>query len=50
MQEIIREIFLDHVALVTTTNNEFVETMCGVHFHDVPQNGLSADLYHGFRP
>ncbi len=49
MQEIVREIFFDQVALVTTTDDEIVHAVSGINLHHVPQDGLAADLDHGLR-
>jgi hypothetical protein len=46
---VVHEIFLDHVALVTQADNEFIVPESGINFHDVPQYGLSANLDHRFR-
>jgi hypothetical protein len=49
MQEVVREILLDHIAFVTEADNELVNAVCGKNFHDVPKDWLAADLYHGLR-
>jgi hypothetical protein len=36
MQKIIGEIFLDDVTLVAAANDEIMNTVGGVHLHDVP--------------
>lgn len=48
MQEIVREIFLDHIAFVTTADNEIVHAVGRVQLHDVPKDRLATDLDHGF--
>ena len=48
VQKIVREVFLDHIALVTEANDEIVNAMMRIHFHDVPQNRLAADFDHRF--
>src|SRR5215469_12167715 len=48
MQEIVRKVFLDHVALVSATNNEVVDPMVGIQLQDMPQNRAAADLNHRF--
>ena len=40
MQKIVREIFLDHVALVTKAYDELRYAECCVQLHDVPEHGL----------
>jgi len=37
VQEVIREILLDNVALVTTTDDEIIDSVGRVDFHDVPK-------------
>lgn len=37
MQKIIGEIFLDHIALVTTAHNKLRESMVGIYFHQMPE-------------
>ena len=49
MQEIIREIFLDDVALVAEADDELRDAEGRVELHDVPEDGLRADLHHGLR-
>jgi hypothetical protein len=49
MQEIIREIFLDDVALVAAADHEVVGAVRRVELHDVPEDGLAADLDHRLR-
>ena len=41
MQKVVSEVFLDDVALVTTTNYEIIDSVMGIGFHDVPQNRLT---------
>jgi hypothetical protein len=50
MQGVIGEILLDHVAPVAQANDEVVNAMGRVDFHDMPQNRLSPDLYHRLGP
>lgn len=38
--------FFDDVTLVTQANDEFIETMCLINFHDMPKNWLTANLNH----
>ncbi len=46
MKKIIGEILLDHIALVAEANDEIVEAVLTVDFHDVPEDGPPADLDH----
>ncbi|MOA60389.1 hypothetical protein D3C78_1852500 [compost metagenome] len=46
VQEIVREVFLDYVALVTKADHEIVDPIVGIRFHDVPDDRLAADLDH----
>lgn len=48
MQEVVRKILLDDVLLVACADNELVEAVVAVQFHDVPEDGHPAQLYHGF--
>jgi hypothetical protein len=38
---------LDLKTLIAKTNDEFVEPIVAIDLHDVPQDRLSANLYHG---
>src|SRR5712671_5577194 len=46
MQKVIGEIFLDDVALVSQADDEFIDPMGAVYFHDMPDDGPPADLHH----
>ena len=48
-QEIIREVFLDDVALVPAAHNKLINAVGGVNLHDVPQNRSAADFNHRLR-
>src|SRR5260221_1229270 len=48
VQEVVREILLDHIALVAEADDEIVDAVAGVDFHDMPQDRLAADLDHRF--
>ena len=48
VQEIIGEVLLDDVTLITAANHEIVDAMCGVYLHDVPQNRFAPDFNHRF--
>ena len=50
MQEIIREILLDHVALVAEADDELLHAERRIQLHDVPENRPRADFHHGLRP
>ena len=49
VQVVVREEFLDYVALVTQADHEFVDPMRGIQLHDVPQDRPPADLDHRLR-
>jgi hypothetical protein len=49
MQEVVREILLDHIALVTKANDEVIHAIVSVRLHDMPKDWSSADLDHGLR-
>src|SRR5262249_31056840 len=46
MQEVVREIFLDHIALVPKAYDELMDPMGAVDLHDVPQHRIAADFRH----
>ena len=46
VQKIVREILLDHVALVAAADHEVVDAVRGVELHDVPEDRPAADLHH----
>ena len=50
VQEVVREILLDDVALVAAADHEIVDAVGGVDLHDVPQDGAAADLDHRLGP
>ena len=45
---VIEEIFLDDFGLVAEAEDEFLEAVVGVEFHDVPEDRAVADRHHGF--
>src|SRR5262249_48705995 len=49
VDEIIGEILLDKIALVAQANDELIDTMRTVYFHDMPKNGTPTDLDHRLR-
>ena len=48
VQEIIREVLLDHVLLISGTDDKFVEPIGTVGPHNVYQNWNSTNFNHGF--
>ena len=40
MQEIIHEIFFNHISFIAKTNDKLIKTIMAVYFHYMPQNGL----------
>ncbi|MNR53447.1 hypothetical protein D3C85_1734650 [compost metagenome] len=48
VQEVVREVLLDHVALVTAADHEVVHAVGGIGLHDVPQDGPASDFDHRF--
>ena len=44
VQGVVREELLDHVALVAKADDEIVDAVGAVHFHDVPQDRATADF------
>jgi hypothetical protein len=50
VQEVVREVFLDQVALVPEADDELVHAVRRVDLHDVPEHRLAADLDHGLGP
>lgn len=47
VQEVVGEVLLDDVALVTEADDKVVYSLLGVELEDVPKDGLAADLDHG---
>jgi hypothetical protein len=47
VDEVVREVLLDDVALVAQADDELVDPMRRVDLHQVPQDRLAADLDHG---
>ncbi len=50
VQEIVGEVFLDHVPAITGADDEIIDAGGGVELHHVPQDGPVADFDHGLRP
>jgi hypothetical protein len=46
MQEVVGEILLDDVALVSAADDEIVNAMLGVNLQDVPENGTPTNFDH----
>jgi hypothetical protein len=46
MQNVVRKIFLDDVAFVAEANDEVVQPVMGVMPHNMPKDGVRADLDH----
>src|ERR1019366_7793783 len=38
VQEVVREVLLDDIALVAAADDKLVHAMSGIEFHDVPEN------------
>ena len=49
VQEIVSKIFLNNIAFVPTADNEVVDAVLRVYFHDMPQNRPDTDFNHWFR-
>ena len=47
VQEVVGEVLLDDVALVSQADDEVVDALLRVELEDVPEDGLAADLDHG---
>src|SRR5205085_2820198 len=50
MEQIVGEVLLDGVALVTAADHEVVDAMRGIDLHDVPENGSASDVDHRLGP
>ena len=46
VEEVVGEVLLDYVTLVATADDEIVDPVGGVGLHNVPEDGLAADLDH----
>jgi hypothetical protein len=46
VQRVVRKIFLDDVALVTKADDEIIEAIVAVKFHDMPEDRAAAHLDH----
>ena len=49
VQEVVGKPLLDHVLPIAGAYNEIIETIMGIHFHDVPQDGHTTNFHHRFR-
>ena len=47
--EIIGEVFLDDVLLISTAYNKLIEPIMAIYFHDMSKNGFAPDFYHRLR-
>ena len=47
VQIVVCEPFFDHMLFVSTADHEFVVSIIGIKFHDMPENRFVADFYHG---
>ena len=45
---IVGEILFDNILLVSTADNEIIDAVMAVHFHDMPDDGFSAYFHHWF--
>ena len=48
VKKIIGEPLLDHISLVSETDNEFIVSIMCIMFHDMPNDGFSSDFHHRF--
>src|SRR5690348_446812 len=46
---VVKEKILDDLSFVAKAKNEFLVSIAGVIFHDVPQNGITPDWNHWLR-
>ena len=46
VQEVIGEILLDHIALVTAADHKLVDAMGAIDLEDVPKDRLATDFHH----
>ena len=47
VQEIVGKVLLDYIALVAQADDELIDAIVRIDFHDVPEDRLAADLHHG---
>ena len=47
VQEIIREILLDHMLLIPGADHKIVEAVMAVELHDMPEDRHAAQIHHG---
>ena len=50
MQKVVHKVFLDDVAFIAETYNEFVKAILAIDLHDMPQHGPTANFDHGLWP
>jgi len=48
VKEVVGEVFLDDIALVSGADDEVIDAMGAVDLEDVPEDRLTADFDHGF--
>ena len=49
MAVVVEKELFDHVALISQTNHEIINTVMSISFHDVPQEGFPTNVHHWFR-
>jgi hypothetical protein len=47
VEKIVGKIFLDHITLITTTNDKIVDTKRAIDLENVPENGPTTHLHQG---
>lgn len=47
VQEVVCEVLLDNVLLVSGTDDEIIVAVVAIELHDVPEDGLAAQFNHG---
>ena len=50
VQEVVGEVFLDHIALVTAADDEVGDAVMAVNLEYVPEDRLTTDLHHRLGP
>ena len=46
MQKVVIKVLFDNIALISTTDDEFVDAVVAIGLEDVPKNWLASNLYH----
>ena len=49
MEVIVGKVFFDHIAFIAQANDEFMESIGRIDFHDMPEDGAAANFNHWFR-